>query len=108
MSSHQRMGSNSSDPQYSSSNSFGNIYASEASGYSSNSTENLQKQMQVKDKAIAELVRIVESLEANYELSIETQIYNSKNMLLIARCMEEEARAAILTEGPYPRACASL
>ena len=117
MGSHNHMGSNSSDPQQSSSNSPQNYNASAASGHhvghSSNSIETLQKQMQVKDKVIADLVGIVEALEINLEFSIDDQIETFQKFLHIANSMEEEACAAgnpassIFTKGPYSRLCTS-
>ena len=107
--SHDRNGS---DPQQSSSNSPKTLNTSAASGHhvghSSNSIETLQKQMQVKDKVIADLAGIVEALEINYQFSIDDQTQIFQNFLHIANSMEEEARAAdnlassIVTEGPYP------
>ena len=109
--SHHHMGSNGSDPQQSSSNSRKTFDASAASGHhdghSSGSIETLQKQMQVKDKVIADLVDIVEALEINYGFSIDDQTQTFRNLLHTARSMEEEARAAgnsassFLTNGPY-------
>ena len=113
MGSHNHMGSNGSDPQQSSSNSPKNYNASAASGHhvghSSGSIETLQKQMQVKDKVIADLVGIVEALEISLEFSIDDQVETFQKFFHIADSMEEEARAAgnptssIFTKGPYPR-----
>ena len=110
--SHHHMGSNGSDPQQSSSNSRKTFNASAASdhhdGHSSGSIETLQKQIQVKDKVIADLAGIVKALEINYGFSIDDQTQTFQNLLHTARSMEEEARAAgnsassFLTNGPYP------
>ena len=115
--SHHHMGSNGSDPQQSSSNSRKTFNASATSGHhdghSSSSIETLQKQMQVKDKVIADLVGIIEALEINYGFSIDDQTQTFQYLYHIAHSMEEEARAAgnpassILTKGLYPRLCTS-
>ena len=117
MSSNNHMGSNCSDPQQSSSNSPKTFNASAASGHhvdhSSGSIETLQKQIQVKDKVIADLAGTVEALEIMYGFSIDDQTQTFQNFLHIAHSMEEEARAAgnpassIFTKGPYPRLCTS-
>ena len=111
---HHHLGSNDSDPQQSSSNSPQDFNAFAASGrhvgHSSGSIETLQKQMQVKDKVIADLAAIVEALEINYGISIDDQTQTFRNVLHIAQSMKEEARAAgnpppssILTKSSYPR-----
>lgn len=117
MGSHNHIGSNCSDPQQSSSNSPETVNASAASGHrvdhSSGSIETLQKQMQVKDKVIADLAGIVEALEIMYGFSIDDQTQTFQNFLHIAHSIEEEARAAgnpassISSKGPYPRVCTS-
>ena len=118
MGSHNHTGSNDSDPQQSSSNSPKIFSASAGSGHhfghSSGSIETLQKQMQVKDKVIADLAVIVEALEINFGFSIydHTQIF--QNFSHIALSMEKGARAAgspassILTKGSYRRLCTSI
>ena len=117
MGSQHHIGSNGSDPQQSSSNSPETFNASAASGHhvdhSSGSIETLQKQMQVKDKVIADLAGIVEALEIMYGFSIDDQTQTFQNFLHIAHSIEEEACAAgnpassIFSKGPYTRLCTS-
>ena len=110
--SHHRMGGNGAGPQQSDSNSPNNLNASAASGqsrgHSSMSTEEMQKQMKVKDKVITELAGIVESLEIDYGISIDDQTQSFQNFVNIAHSMKEEAREAGnaassgMTKGKYP------
>lgn len=58
-------------------------------------TQEMQKQMRVKDKVITELAGIVEMLEINYGISIRDQASSFENFISIARSMmDEEARKA--------------
>ena len=112
MDSHNHMGSKGYDPQQSSGDTPKTFHASAASGHhvghSNSSFETLQKQMQVKDKVIANLASIVEALEVNYGLSIDDKTQTFQDFLHIAHSMEEEARAAgspsspSVTNGPCP------
>lgn len=109
------LGGNGSSPQHFSGHSPNNPNASAASGQSEGklrvSTEEMQKQMKVKDKVITELIGIVESLEINYGIAIDDQTNAFQKFVSIARSMEEEAREAgnsassTMTKGKLPRHC---
>ena len=105
------MDGNGSTPQNFGGHSPSNPNASAASGQSDGkscvSTEEMQKQIKVKDKVITELVGIVESLEINYGIAIDDQTHAFQNFVSIARSMEIEAREAgnaassTMTKGKY-------
>ena len=111
------MGGNGSSPQRFGGHSPNIPNASAASGQSDGeshvSTEEMQKQMKVKDKVITELVGIVESLEINYGIAIDDQTHAFQKFVSIAFSMEEEAREAgntassTMTKGKYFRHCTS-
>ncbi len=83
----------------------------QSGGHSSGFTEEMQKQIQVKDKVITELAGIVELLEINYGISIDHQTRAFHDFVNIARSMEAEAREAgnaassSMTKGNYHREC---
>ena len=77
-------------------------------GHSTDVMDTLQRQIKVKDKVIAELAGIIESLEINYGISIDDQTQTFQNVLHIANSMAEEAHEADnaaspdSTKGKYP------
>ncbi|KAF6225514.1 hypothetical protein HO133_009514 [Letharia lupina] len=92
------MGGNGPDPHHFGVNGSNNPNTSMPSGQyggrSGGSTQEMQKQMKVKDKVITELAGIVEMLEINYGISIDDQTTTFQKFMDIARSMEEEAREA--------------
>ena len=60
----------------------------------SDSLQEMQKQMKVKDKVITELAGIVEMLEINYGISIHDQADALQKLTNIAHSMKEDAREA--------------
>lgn len=63
-------------------------------GQSDGPTQEMRKQMKVKDKVITELAEIVEMLEINYGISIDDQTDTLQKFMNIARSMEEDAKKA--------------
>ena len=85
-------------PHHSGRNSLDNPNTSAPSGplagQSGGPIQEMQKQMQVKDKVITELAGLVEMLEINCGISIDDQVDTFQKFMTIARSMEDEAREA--------------